>query len=149
MGDLKGRIQIDLTAALKQRDGIRVSTLRLMLSALNYAFIEKGKDLSADDGAKVLMFEAKKRKESIAAYTATRPELAEQERQELAIIEEYLPAQISDEELQQVIEEVWQTLDPAAKNSGRAMGAVMKQLAGKFVDGSRVKTLVEQRAGRP
>lgn len=144
METLKARIQKDLTASLKQRDATRVSTLRMVLSALNYAFIEKGSDLVEADELKVVQGEAKKRRESIAAYQETRPELADQEKMELLILEEYLPAQMADEDIQKVIDEVMATADVSQLNAGRVTGMVMKQLVGKNVEGSLVKELVEK-----
>src|SRR3990167_10613923 len=95
-----------IAEAMKKRDEIRLSTLRLLSSALNYEKIAKQHDLSGEEELAVVRREAKKRKDAIEAYEkAGATERAEKEKKELVILEEYLPAQMSEEEREQIIQE--------------------------------------------
>src|SRR3989344_6458829 len=100
---LKQRLQEDLVGALKQGDAERRSTLAMVQAAVKNKEIEKGKKeegLSDEEIVEVLRSEAKRRKDAVREYEkASRPELAQKERAELAIIESYLPAQLSDDEI--------------------------------------------------
>jgi uncharacterized protein YqeY len=100
--------------------------------------------LSDEEALKVIKRKANQRKDSIEQFVkGGRPELAEKEKQELEILESYLPAQMSDEELQRIIEAKKAELGVTEKKDvGRLMGAVMKEVGGN-ADGSRVKALIE------
>src|SRR6478672_641305 len=103
---LKATVQSDLTDAIRQRDQVRSGTLRLVLTAITNEEVSgtEARELTDDEVLKVLAKEAKKRKEASTAYTdAGRPELAAKEDAELAILEAYLPAQLSDEELAAIV----------------------------------------------
>ena len=107
MSDLKDRLRADLTAAIKSRDEVRSSTLRMVLTAVTNAEVagKEARELTDDDVLKVLAKEAKKRKEAATAFTdAGRPELAAKEDAELAVLETYLPAQLSDAELEELFD---------------------------------------------
>lgn len=136
------RIQTDLKTAMKAGDKAQVSTLRMLLSSLKYAAI----DAELDDAlaVKVLTTEAKKRREAIEAYKDVSPERADQETAELAIIQTYLPQQMSDQALETTVSQVVSSV-PDSSNFGAVMGAVMKQLKadGAVVDGNRVRQAVE------
>lgn len=132
--------------AMKAGDKIRLSTLQLLSSALNYEFIAKQHKLSAEEELVVIRREAKMRKDAIEAYEkAGAKERADKEKQELAILEEYLPAQMSDEELTKIVDEaIAQTGAKGMADMGKAIGAVMAKAAGR-VEGGRVSALVKTR----
>ncbi len=103
---IKNSLNGQIVEALKAKDEIRLSTLRMLLSALNYDVIAKQHDLTEDEELAVVKREAKKRTDAIEAYEkAGAPDRAEKEKQELAILKEYLPEQLPDEELEKLVEE--------------------------------------------
>lgn len=141
--ELLSKLQQDLKDALKQGDSFKASTIRLLVAALQNEQISKGKEneLSDEDAQSVLRKEAKKRKESIDVYKeAGRDELAETEQKELDFIKTYLPAELSDEELDKIVQE---KVASGEDNFGKLMGAVMQEVAGK-ADSSRVKEALEK-----
>jgi len=147
MGELKDRLQADLTAAMKARDELRTATLRMALTALKTEEVSGGeaRDLADDEVLKVLAREAKKRRESATAFTdAGRTELAEREEAEHAVLEAYLPAQLSDEELAGLVAAA---VAEAGATSPQQMGAVMKlvnpRVAGR-AEGGRVAAAVKK-----
>ena len=117
-------------------------------SAMQNKKIEKGKDgvLTEEEVLQVLTKEAKKRKESVLAFeNGGRPELAENEKKELALIEKYLPAQMSDEELSRLIDKHISALNASAMaDMGKVIGAV-KAEAGAAADGATVARLVKEK----
>jgi len=129
---------------LKNRDEVRLSTFRLLSSAFNYEFIAKQHKLSEEEELVVVRHEAKKRKEAIEAYQkAGAPERAAKEQKELEVLQEFLPAQISDEELGKIVEEA--TAQIGAKtiaDIGKTMGVAMAKVAGR-ADGTRVLEIVK------
>jgi uncharacterized protein YqeY len=140
-GSLKSRLHADLTTSIKARDVLRTATLRMVLSAITNEEVSgaAARQLSDDDVLKVLAREAKKRREAAEAFaTGNRPELAERERAEGGVIDEYLPAQLSEDELRDL---VTQAIAQAGATGPQAMGAVMKAVnplvAGR-ADGGRV-----------
>lgn len=148
---LKDRISDDMKAAMKSGDKLRLETLRTLRAVLMEKEIEKrgsGNPVSAEDEIAVLMTAAKKRKESIEQFEkGRRMELAEQERKELAIIQEYLPKQMSPEEIGTVIDEqATQSGAMGTADFGKLMPLVMKQLKGK-ADGKLVQDLVRKKLG--
>jgi len=148
---LKEKIADDLKTAMKSGDRIRLETLRTLRAALMEREIEKrgtGKEVSPDDEVAVLLSAAKKRKESMEQFEkGGRPELVEQEGKELAIIQEYLPKQLSEGEIVQTIEGiVSQTGALGPADFGKVMPLVMKQLKGK-ADGRTIQELVKKRLG--
>ena len=103
---LKEQIQHDLHDAMRARDKVRSGTLRMTLTSITNAEVagDEARELSDDEVLKVVAKEAKKRKESSAAYTAAgRPELAAVEEAELVVLEAYLPAQLGDDELRGIV----------------------------------------------
>lgn len=137
---LADQVKSDLTTAMKAGEKERVGTLRLVLSELQKAAKEGG-----DDEVAVLRRERKRRHESARAFRdGGRPELAEAEEAESAIIEMYLPAEISDEELAVLVADaVAQTGATSPKDMGRVMPVVMGQVAGR-ADGRRVSSQVKE-----
>ncbi|MDH7601465.1 MAG: GatB/YqeY domain-containing protein [Armatimonadota bacterium] len=139
------KLQNDMKLALKNKDELRLSTIRLLLSSVSYARIEKGDELTDDEVCQVLAKEAKKRRESIeAAEHAGREDVAQREKAELAIINEYLPTQLDESEIEtiarRVIEEVG-AKDP--KDRGKVMGRLMQEIRGR-ADGRVASEVVER-----
>ena len=145
MSALQDQLQSELTDAIRSRDEVRSSTLRMALTAVKNEAVSgtQARELTDAEVLVVLGREAKKRRESAQAYDdAARPELADRERAELAVLEAYLPSQLSDEELAELVA-------AAVVSSGaegpKAMGLVMKAvgpaIAGR-ADGGRVAAAV-------
>ena len=148
---LKEKISDDLKTAMKSGDKIRLETLRTLRAVLMEKEIEKRgtrNPMSAEDEIGVLMTAAKKRKESIEHFEkGGRMELVEQEGKELAIIQEYLPKQMSTEEIAKVIDEIAAQVGAASPaDFGKVMPLVMKQLKGK-ADGKLVQEMVRKKLG--
>ncbi len=133
----------DMKQAMKAQDKLKLSTIRLLISQLKNAKIDLGKDLTPEQEISVLMNAAKKRKEAIEAYqTSNRQDLLEKEQQELVIIQQYLPEQMSDEELDRKITEIIVLTGASSlKDLGRVMSEAMKVLKGR-ADGKKVQQLV-------
>jgi uncharacterized protein YqeY len=133
------RVKDDLTAAMKAGERERVATLRLVLSELQKAAKEGG-----DDEVAVLRRERKRRQESARAFRdGGRPELAEGEEAEAAIIEAYLPAELDDAELERIVAAVVADTGAASpRDMGKVMPRVMEQVAGR-ADGRRVSQVVK------
>ena len=153
MADLKDRLRADLTTAMKARDKLRTATLRLLIAAIQSEEVSgtAAHQLSDADVLKVLAREARKRGEAAQIYvTNGRGELAANERAEASVIEEYLPTQLNDDELAnvvntaiaQVAEEIGER--PGMKQMGQVMKAATAIAAGK-ADGSRLSTAVKAR----
>jgi len=150
MSTLKETLQADVKAAMLSKDTIALSTLRMVLAAITNEEVsgKEARELSDQDVVTVLNREAKKRREASAAYLeASRPELAEVEENELAVIKKYLPEELSNAELESIISAAVATAATAGQSGPSAMGAVMKivqpQVAGR-ADGSAVANLVKQ-----
>lgn len=132
--------------ALKAHDEIRLSTLRLLSSAFNYEFIAKQHKLSEDEELVVVRREAKKRKEAIEAYKkAGYKDRADKEAKELAILQEYLPPEISDDEIAKLIDEVMkETGASTMADMGKVIGLVKEKTKGA-ADGAKVAELVKSK----
>lgn len=141
-------IKTDLKEAMKAKDSDRLNVLRGILSAFTNELVATGKtpqDTVDDELAmKVLMRASKQRKDSIEQFVAGgRPELADSEKVELAIVEKYLPAMMSEDEIKKVVEAKKAELGVTDKTkAGVLTGAIMKDLKGK-ADGAIVKAVVE------
>ena len=150
---LKAQLQADLTASIKSRNELTSSTLRMVLTAVTNEEVS-GKEvrvLSDEDILTVLSREAKKRRESVTAYTdAGRPELAERESAEWEVISGYLPAQLNDAEIAEIVNAAVATVMETGVTGGAAIGAVMKivqpQVKGR-ADGGIVATMVKSALG--
>jgi uncharacterized protein len=133
----------DMRTAMKARDELKVSTLRLARSAVKNAEIDKGEALSDDEIVATLARESKRRREAIEEYQkAGRTELADKERTEFAILSEYLPEQLSEPEIEKIAREVLAELGAGA-NKGRMMSAIMPRLRGR-ADGRLVNQVVDR-----
>lgn len=147
---LKERIDAEIKAAMKSKDKVRLETVR----GIKKFIIEKEVSVrpSGQDGLteaqemEILVQIAKQRRDSIEQYRkGGREDLAAQEEAELIILEEYLPAQMSDEEISRVIDEVIASAGAtSAKEMGKVMGAAMQQLKGK-ADGKKIQDMVKAR----
>lgn len=133
-----------IKTAMKAKDALRVSTFRMLKSALHNAKIEKGADLTEQEEVKIAKKEAKKRKDSIEAYKkAGREELAQKEQKELEILQEFLPKQMSAEEMEKVIvDAIDQTGAEGPRDMGKVIAYVMKNVGDK-VDGSTVSKITK------
>ena len=143
------KIQSDLKQAQLSRDEIKVSTLRLLISEIKNAEIAKGNNLEDQDIISVIQKEAKKRKEAIVAFRAGgREESAVKEESELKVLENYLPAQISTEELTKIVEEsINEQGATSIQDMGKVIGAVMGKVAGR-ADGGTVSALVKEKLAK-
>ncbi len=142
---LKDTIINDLTTAMKAKDAEKTSTLRMVKSALMNKKIEKGEELTDDEILKALQSLVKQRKDSIEQYEkADRADLAEKEKVELVVLEQYLPQAASVKEIEQAVS---QAISDTGATSIKEMGAVMKAtiaiLAGKNADGKIVSETVK------
>jgi uncharacterized protein YqeY len=148
MSELKDRLHAELNAAMKARDELTTATLRMALTAVTNEEVagKVARELSDDDVLKVLGREAKKRREAAEAFDAAgRTELADRERAEGTVLDRYLPAQLSDDELAELVSAA---VAESGASSPRDMGAVMKlvqpRVAGR-ADGKRVSDEVRKR----
>jgi uncharacterized protein YqeY len=141
------RIQNDLTAAMKEKDELRLSVLRMVKSALKNKEIEKVRPLDDLESLQILQTLVKQRRESIDQFTkGGRKDLADKEAKEIAIIEAYLPAAPSDAEIHRAVEEA---ISDEGADSLKQMGAVIKaaraKLEGKAIDGKVLSDRVRER----
>ena len=149
MSTLKDRLRTDLTAAMKARDDIRSSTLRMVLTALTNAEVsgKEARELSDDEVVGVLASEAKKRREAATAFDdGGRAESAAKERAEAAVIADYLPAQLSEAEIAELVAAAVASTGAAAegmKAMGKVMGVVTPQVKGR-ADGGAVAAEVRR-----
>lgn len=145
MDDLKARLQTALKEAMTNKDNLRRDVIRMMLSAIKQVEVDTRKELTAEDMIAVLQKEAKKRRESIdEAEKAGRGAIAEQEKAELAILESFLPRQLSRDEIRTIVEEtIAQTGVTSAKEMGKLMGALMPKVKG-LADGKLVNEIVRE-----
>ncbi|MFP8959640.1 MULTISPECIES: GatB/YqeY domain-containing protein [Streptomyces] len=150
MTTLKTRLQDDLTAAIRARDELRSATLRLTLTAIQKEEVagESARELSDAEVEKIITREAKKRREAADAFAkGGRAEQAERERAEGEVLAEYLPKQLTDEELDALVAEAVAEAKAAGAEGPRAMGAVMKivnpKVAGR-AEGGRVAAAVKK-----
>jgi len=148
MGAVAEQIFADLKAAMKARERERVGVLRMVRADLQNAQIAAGHDLSDDEAVVVLTRAVKQRREAASQYRAAGEEgRAAAEEAEIAVIEPYLPAQLSEAEVVALIDAALAGLDEGDRtNLGKVMKAVMPKVAGR-ADGKQVNALVRQRLG--
>ncbi|WP_062357606.1 GatB/YqeY domain-containing protein [Herbidospora yilanensis] len=148
MSALKDRLKADLTTSMKARDDIRLRTIRMALAAINVEEVagKAVRELSDDEIVKVLTKEAKKRREAAEAFAgAGRAEQAKAELEEQAVLEEYLPAQLSDAELAVLVDEaIAETGAAGPQAMGQVMKVVNPKVAGR-AEGGRVAAAVKAR----
>ncbi|HET7072175.1 MAG TPA: GatB/YqeY domain-containing protein [Nocardioides sp.] len=149
MSDLKDRLRADLTVAIKGRDAVRSSTLRMVLAAITNAEVagKQARELSDDDIVGVLSTEAKKRREAATAYAdAGRSELADKETVEAAVITEYLPEQLDPDSITELVAAAIQqtgAADEGPRAMGKVMGVLQPQVRGR-ADGAAVAAEVRR-----
>ena len=150
MSTLETRLHDDLTTAIRARDEVTSATLRMALTAVKNEAVSgtEARELTDADVVAVLGREAKKRRESATAYDdAQRPELAARERAELAVLETYLPAQLDDAELAELVAAaVAETGAESPKQMGQVMKVLTPTIAGR-ADGGRVAAAVRSALG--
>lgn len=147
---LSEKIQSDIVTAMKAKDDFRLSVLRMVKAAIQLKEVEKIRKLEDNESIQLLQTLLKQRKESIDQFTkGGRPELAEKEQREAAIIETYLPAGASAEEMDAAITKA---ITESGATSIKQMGAVVKaaktSLEGKTVDGKALSDLVRDRLSK-
>ena len=144
----KQKLQEDLRKSMLAKDEVRTSTLRMLISAIGYYEIQEGGagyEAKDEDVIEVLGREIKKHRESIEMYQkGNRPELEKKENNELKILQEYLPEQISEDEVKNFVKEaIVQTGAKSITDMGKVMGALMPKVKGKD-DGSLVSKIVKE-----
>ena len=134
----------DLKAAMKARDKQSLSVLRMLKAALMNEKINVGRDLTAEEEVSVISRELKQRRESLSEFeSANRQDLVDGVKAEIAIVEKYMPKQLSDEEVRQVVADAIQQVGATGKGDfGKVMGAVMPKLKGK-ADGKLINQTVK------
>lgn len=149
---LKDRLRADLTTAIKARDEVRSSTLRMVLTAITNAEVagKTARELSDDEIIGVLSTEAKKRREAATAFAdGGRPAMAEKETAEAAVIADYLPEQLSEQEIADLVTSAIAQVGAAGegmKAMGKVMGIVQPQVKGR-ADGAAVAAEVRRQLG--
>ena len=140
------RLESELTAAMKERDGGRRDALRLILSSLRSAEKELQRPLHDDEELQVLQRERKRRLESIEAFRGGgREAQAKAEEGELAVLEEFMPEPLSEDEVEQIVDDAIAEVGATSmRDLGRVMADVMPQIAGR-ADGSMVSQLVREK----
>ena len=152
MSALKDQLRDDLNTALKARDALRTSVIRMVLAAITNAEVagKEARELTDEDVLTVLSSEAKKRRESATAFDeGDRPELAQKERDEAQILAEYLPEPLTDEEIAAIVTETIEQTGAAGegmKAMGKVMGVVTPQTKGR-ADGGQVAAEVRRQLG--
>lgn len=149
--NLRQKISADLTAAMKAGDRLRLETLRTLRAVLTEKEIERRgskAEMTSDDEIGVLSSAAKKRRESIEQFAkGGRQDLVDQETQELAIIQEYLPKQLSLDDISAIVKEIISQIGATGPGDfGKVMPLAMKQLKGK-ADGKVIQELVRKNLG--
>ncbi|MFL2105954.1 GatB/YqeY domain-containing protein [Desemzia sp. FAM 23991] len=138
-------INDDIKTAMKAKDKHKLSVLRMIKSSLQNEQIKKGTELSEEDELAVLSREMKQRRDSLTEFKkADRQDLVDPLENEIAIVAEYMPKQLTEEELQSVVQEVIASVNAtSAKDFGKVMGAVMPKVKGK-ADGNDINRIVKQ-----
>ena len=142
---LEAKLQDDMKHALKSKDALRLSTIRLLRSSVSYARIDKGGELTDDEVMGILAREAKKCRETIeAAERGDRPDIAEREQAELDIIKAYLPEQLDEAEIEAIAKEIAAEVGAVdIKDKGKVMGPLMQRIRGR-ADGKLAVAAVEK-----
>jgi uncharacterized protein YqeY len=143
---LIARMEADLTAAMKERDNERRDALRLILSSLRAAEKDLQRPLHDDEELQVLQRERKRRLESAEAFRAAgREEQAQAEEAELAVLEEFMPEPLSEDDLERIVDDAIAEVGATSmRDLGRVMADVMPQIAGR-ADGSAVSQIVREK----
>jgi uncharacterized protein YqeY len=141
---VKDQISADLKEAMKARDQVRLDTLRSVISAFTYKRVEAGHDPTDDEQLALLQKLVKQRNDSITEFAkAGRTELVEKETRERDILQQYLPAQKSADEVRAIVRKAIGEIPAEGRNQGSAMKVVMPQLKG-LADGNVVRQIVTE-----
>ncbi len=142
---LKERLKEDMKAALKAKDKEKLSVIRMLQALIKNAEIDKRGELTDEEIVSLLMKYAKQRRESIELYEkGGRQDLVEKEKRELQIVESYLPKQMSEEEIRELVKKVIEEVGATSlKDMGKVMQAVMPKVKGR-ADGSLVNKIVRE-----
>ncbi len=143
---ITGKVKKQIIEAMKAKDELKLSTLKLLSSALYNEQIKKREELSKEEELEIVKREAKKRKDAIEAYEKVgATERAEKEKKELKILQEYLPEELSDEELKKIVDEVVSSMGATnMQDVGKAIGAVLEKCKGQ-ADGKKVSEMVRSK----
>ena len=146
---LNQQIASDITAAMKAKDAVRLSALRMLKAAVMNKEVEKKRDLEDAEVLQVVASLVKQRRDSIEQFSkAGRTDLVDKETGEIAILEHYLPPAVSPEEIDAAVTAaIAEAGATSAKDMGKVMKAVMPKLAGKNVDGRTVNEAVRRKLG--
>lgn len=144
---LQETIQADIANAMRSKEALKLGVLRMMKTAVKNKEIEKMKPLEEPEVLAVLNSLVKQRKDSVEQFrNGGREELAQKEEAEIVIIETYLPAGASEEDIRRAVEEAIQETGAASpKDMGKVMKATMAKLAGKTADGSKISQIVKEK----
>lgn len=139
-------LQDEMKQALKAKDNLKLSVIRMLISEIKKVQIDKKKELSDEEIIEVIQRYAKQRKEAIKQYKdAKREDLAQKEEQELEIVSKFLPKQLSEEEIVKIVEQVIkETGASSMKDMGKVMKMVMEKVKGR-ADGSLVSKIVKEK----
>ncbi len=141
----KEQLDNDLKEAIKSRNLLAADTLRMLKTRIQNESIAKQGELGEEDLLALVSSEIKRRKDSAQAYTAgNRPELAEKEQREIAVLQKYLPRQLSEEEVSKIINETIAGQNFTEKDFGKAMGMLMPKIKGK-ASGDIVSKLLKEK----
>jgi len=143
--DLKTKLAEDLQNAMKQREAVKTSTLRLLISAIRNKEIEKKKSFADGDVLEVIQAEAKSRKESIDQYTqAGRKDLADKEAAERTVLQAYLPEPMSEQQLRELVQATLQEVGAKGpQDMGKIMSVLMPKIKGR-ADGRQAQQVIQQ-----
>jgi len=146
---LEQTLTADIVAAMKAKDQNRLTALRMLKTALTNKGIEKGRVLEGAEELQVVSMLVKQRKDAIEQFTkGGRQDLADKEQAEIEILNGYLPAAASDDEIAAaVVQAIAETGASSAKDMGKVMKATMAALSGKTVDGKKVSETVKAKLG--
>ena len=144
---LQDKIQSDIADAMRTKDTLKLGVLRMMKTAVKNKEVEKMKALEQPEVLAVFNSLVKQRKDSIDQFRkGGREELAQKEEAEIKVIESYLPAAASEDDIRSAIEEaIQETGASSMKDMGKVMKATQTRLAGKTVDGARVSQMVKEK----
>jgi len=144
---LQDKIQSELAEAMRNKDSLRLSVLRMMKTAVKNKEVEKMKPLEETEVVAVLNTLVKQRKDSVEQFRqGGREELAQKEEAEIKIIQQYLPAPASEDDVRRAIDEaVQETGASSIKDMGKVMKATLARLSGKTADGARVSQMVKEK----
>ena len=137
----------DMVVSMKNKDSFSLGVIRMAKGAIQLEAINKKQELTNDDMVAVISKQIKMRNDSIAEFTkAGRLDLVEQNQKEIDILNKYMPAQLSEEEINEIIQEAFDKLNPTAKDMGLIMKEVSPKLKGK-ADMGKVNMLIKEKLG--